>query len=410
MTDIENLKHLNSGIKVVESDEGFNLHNLWGEDAFYCLIQKKDIALVSKLIFPPQLSAVIHTDKHLLEFIYAPIEESEKLLKRHFVFHYDNAKFEMYFGLQSDAVIALAKGLNETGESRTDCRNLYKFRDYHNRKKFPKDLRKYYEHRKPYSFYIKSNVDVAKLDIVNFCKHVNFYMRFFDRDSPSILTHALPDLSVEKYEKPCLLSKKQFPSDIIGCKFDPVLIDLFEIAENTGAIRLRYLFYYQVLEYCAYYSLTDELKRKIQNIINRPDIISSSESYSKQLIDSFKDYFKTNDDKQKLEHFIHQNCEVDDFRHEIECNLSYFAKDISFEGGFVLSALIDDKVDFNKPQPQLKKTLVDRLDKIRNVLVHIRESRENKVILPSLKNHRQLRPYLYLIHRIAEIAAINFSK
>ena len=50
------------------------------------------------------------------------------------------------------------------------------------------------------------------------------------------------------------------------------------------------------------------------------------------------------------------------------------------------------------------------IDIIRNVLVHVRESRENLVIKPTHRNSVLLRPYLYLLRRIAEIVVIKFEE
>ena len=52
----------------------------------------------------------------------------------------------------------------------------------------------------------------------------------------------------------------------------------------------------------------------------------------------------------------------------------------------------------------------ERLEKIRNVLVHARESRENCVILPSEENDNKLLPYLCLIRRIAETIAFRYNQ
>ena len=49
------------------------------------------------------------------------------------------------------------------------------------------------------------------------------------------------------------------------------------------------------------------------------------------------------------------------------------------------------------------------IEKIRNVLVHLRESRENKVILPTEHNDQLLTPYLFVLRRIAEKVAMQFE-
>lgn len=78
-----------------------------------------------------------------------------------------------------------------------------------------------------------------------------------------------------------------------------------------------------------------------------------------------------------------------------------------FDGGLKIPALISEKETFDTEPKGLVKTAKSNIEKIRNVLVHLRESRENKVILPTPKNNNLLIPYLHLIQRIAEKIAIQ---
>ena len=103
-------------------------------------------------------------------------------------------------------------------------------------------------------------------------------------------------------------------------------------------------------------------------------------------------------------------CDFDDIKNEFLCNPKSFYIDINFDGGFILSSILKDEAEIENPPKDIMKKVVDRLDKVRNVLVHIRESRENKVILPTRKNHNQLYAYVFLLRRIAEKVAFNFEK
>ena len=117
---------------------------------------------------------------------------------------------------------------------------------------------------------------------------------------------------------------------------------------------------------------------------------------------------------------------VEDISYEIQSNLKYFSKDIEFDGHFKLPALITDEKIFDKIFSGTKETkekkkekerlrlelinsISDRIERIRNVLVHIRESRENKVIYLTRNNNRKLLPYLYLIRRMSEIIAMKYN-
>lgn len=172
---------------------------------------------------------------------------------------------------------------------------------------------------------------------------------------------------------------------------------------------MKYIFYYQVLEYCSYYYLNEDLKRKLNNVVKNPDIINNSDYYSKILVEEFKNYFKANDDRQKLEKLIKGYCSYSDIKNEIIANAEYFSKDLEFEGGFKLDALINSEKEAKNPHKDILKSIVERVDKIRNVLVHIRESRENKVILPTKKNNHLLIPYLFLVRRLAETISIKYG-
>ena len=69
----------------------------------------------------------------------------------------------------------------------------------------------------------------------------------------------------------------------------------------------------------------------------------------------------------------------------------------------------EKKKERDRVKSQLITSIADRIERIRNVLVHIRESRENKVILPTRTNNRKLIPYMYLVRRIAETVAMRYQ-
>lgn len=80
---------------------------------------------------------------------------------------------------------------------------------------------------------------------------------------------------------------------------------------------------------------------------------------------------------------------------------------MQFDGGFVLKKLFNTVDEIDNPQPDIMKSIRERIDKLRNVMVHVRESRENKVIFPTRHNTNLLTPYMYLIRRIAEVVAYS---
>ena len=127
------------------------------------------------------------------------------------------------------------------------------------------------------------------------------------------------------------------------------------------------------------------------------------------MIDTFKDNFSQRDDSSKLKKTIEDSCTIDDLRHEIECNVEYFCQEITFDGGLIVPKLLNSKEDLSALGNPHLISIKENIEKIRNVLVHLRESRENKVILPTKKNDALLTPYLYCVKRLAEKLAIQFE-
>lgn len=122
-----------------------------------------------------------------------------------------------------------------------------------------------------------------------------------------------------------------------------------------------------------------------------------------------KDHFSQKDDSIKLEKTITENVSIEDIKNEIEANKEYFATDLEFEGGLKVNKILKDALSIESLKGDDLILIKKNIEKIRNVLVHLRESRENKVILPTKSNDQQLLPYLFVLRRIAEKVAINFK-
>ena len=403
-------KKNNPGVNLVFETEHINVEHLWSDSTFMCRFKiDEDFECLENLFLPLELAAIYHTDSKTIEFIYAPIGKDDKLVNRKFSFYYKGLEFIAEFKEPSESLILLANGFREVGiGTLTNYRNLSKFRDYYKQESMPNFVKNYFGEKTPIVFSINGPFDKIDLDFVGFSKNLNFYLDYHDRKSPWILIYE-QERDAEKYKVPCYNNDVEFPSVINTREIDPVLVDLFGVAKMTSNYRLKFLFYFQVLEYCSYYHLTEEFKKKLTNIIKRPDLLVNSSYYGKLITEEFKDNFKLNDDSAKLEKLIFEYISLDDIKMEIFDNSEYFIKDITFDGGFVISALISKIEELDTPSKHILKTIKTNVEKIRNVLVHIRESRENKIILPTKRNTNLLLPYLHLVKRIAEKVAIQYE-
>lgn len=383
---------------------------LWQDDTFVCRIPKStNFSILKDIILPKELSALFNKETKVLEFIFSPLKPDENFLPRKTKFYFKNIEFETEYSEPSEALELIAKGFIEIDiNSETNYRNLRFFRDFYKQENLSEYGKMFFKEKNPISFKVKGSFDKINNDFVGLSKHLNVYSRFYDRKAPVIIIFENQGEKT-KHELPCLTNLDTFPENIIMKEIDPVLIDLFHIANETSNIRLKYIFYYQILEYCAYYHLNDDLKRNLNNILKNPDLISNYNNYSRLIIEEFKNNFKNNDDKLKLAKLVTDYCTYEEIKYEIKCNQQSFIEDIEFDGGFILSSILKDERDIEDPPKDIMPKIVDRIDRIRNVLVHIRESRENKIILPTKKNNNQLFAYVFLLRRIAERIAFKFD-
>ena len=112
----------------------------------------------------------------------------------------------------------------------------------------------------------------------------------------------------------------------------------------------------------------------------------------------------------RLERLMADLCSLEDIKEELLINETYFTQDLVFDGGYVAEKIFNNKKEIESGGfTDMWSVIRKRLEKIRNVLVHARESRENVVIKPTQKNMQLLNPYLYLIRKIAEVVIIKYG-
>ncbi|WP_029036684.1 hypothetical protein [Salinimicrobium xinjiangense] len=401
------LKENNPKIEIEIKDDVFHILNPWNDKSVSFVLKKgQRLSSLEHITFPEQLVALFNKNKSELEFIYGPIDKQSNLVTRSFDFIFKGEKFYCSFDGFSDSLKLIAKSFKENStESQTDYRHLRFLRDLLT-DNFYKD---FFKETINTSFYVTGNFELIDFDFVGLSKSLNFYMSFFDRGTPKIVIHA-KEYEEEKYKNPCLNELfDTFPKTINSTNIDSTLLDTFMVANQTENVRLKFIFYFQVLEYASYYYLDKKIQDKIRKTMNDPEIYDKSDYFSKTLIEELKDHFSQKDDSTKLEKTILENCSIKDIQNEIEVNKDFFSKDLEFEGGLKINRILKGEHAIENLKEGDLILIKNNIERIRNVLVHLRESRENKVILPSQKNNHKLLPYLYLIRRIAEKVAINFS-
>lgn len=414
-SNVTAFKANNPSLEIEEKDGKYIFKKLWNDDTFVCIFKESEnFAFLNNIILPEELICIFHKNEDLLEYIFAPIPPKLPCIQKKFTFNFNGISFECYFSKSTKTLEALARSfieIEDAGESQH--RNLRVFRDYFLRDTLHKRFSEYFKDKEPISFFVKGEVSKIGFDFVKLSKHINFYLDFFDRNSPYINIITKKEESVlEDYKMPCYSLIDSFPKIVNAQTINPIILDIILLANRTSNIRLKYLFYYQILEFCSYYYLDADAKKKLTCILSNPDISSRAEGYSNIIIEQLRDYVKNRDDSSRLKKIVTDCCDWNDIKLEINENMGYFSGNVLFDGGFKLDAIMQDCNSPSEPSNTtvILKNVSQNMENIRNVLVHLRESRENEVILPTKRNDNNLKPYLFLLRRIAEKVAIRFEQ
>jgi hypothetical protein len=107
-------------------------------------------------------------------------------------------------------------------------------------------------------------------------------------------------------------------------------------------------------------------------------------------------------DEAKLSKIVETRCFPEVVWKELQQDLSYFSKKQEFDGGFNIEPFISADMTFESFSAMWIPKTPDTLRKIRNALVHGRESRLGASISPTEANEIKIRPWIPVIRRIAE--------
>lgn len=245
------LKKNNPEIVYSLKDNEYKIENVWNDESISLKFKKgSKISFLQNLVFPEQLFAVFHKNSNKIEFIYSLVDSDSKLFNRSFDFIFRNENFKCFFAEMSQDLKTIAASFVENNiESATDYRNLRFLRDVLTHKYFKNIFKKH----KIASFTIEGNFENINFDFVNLSKSLNFYMTYFDRDTPKIIIYEKVH-GDDEYKKGCFYELfDSFPKKINSVSIDATLLDTFMVANLTDNVRLKFIFYFQILEYSSYY-------------------------------------------------------------------------------------------------------------------------------------------------------------
>lgn len=401
-----------SKVKIV--DDSICVTNPWNDDSLSFFLENWNeelmIPILNNVILPPRFTAVYHVNAKTMEFIYTLLSEDDVCTARKFSFRLDRRLYSCEFGESSGEVLALAASSLFIKQSKTEFRNLNLLRDYlvskNNHQKGRKagkskkaaPAKDTFANMKPISFFVRGFRRYDEGEMINVSKHINFLTYYYDRNCPWIIVHT-PQTESDT-PKQLQFIETAFPEKIITKSYNPLLLDLAVEARKVGP-RLQFIYYFQILEYAAFYYVEDEVKRQLLTIINSPDIHSNSDKYVSRILDAISTSTRI-DEEHKMPKVVKSACRPDDIWKEVQQNIPYFSKTQKFDGGFVVEPLIAESTNFENFCAMWHPKTVNTINSIRNALVHGREKKSGSVIIPTPLNDSLIQPWVSVIGRMAE--------
>ena len=366
----------------------------WGDDTIELRVPEESEFLVDALNavrLPPRFTAIWHEDNKEFEIIFTAMPIEEELQSRGFEFRFGDHDYKCAFGLASQRLRSIALASRPLGPpSQTNYRNLQSFHILeHSQEKHPDSRSEQYGD--PTSFWISGIKEYNESYLIELARILNFYMGYFDRESPRILVHDVP--ARLRHPHPERYPSGEFPEIIQSRDIDQHLLSLWESASFPGGdVFLRFIHYYQILEYAAFYYVRDDLMQTIQRVLTAPDSAARPQAAARQILEAM--VAERAQDETKITEVIRRCVDPDELWRELDNNRKAFSESVAMDGGFQLPAIMSASESLNDFKATWYSRYPSALQRIRNALVHARESRQSTMIAPTRSNQEMLLPWL----------------
>ena len=242
------------------------------------------IDALNQIVLPPRFTAIWHRDSRDLEVIWGAIPRSRPECQRSFRFHFDGQDYICEFASASERlnrIVECASALEAVSD--TNFRNLVLIKEVLGRmKQVPAEpvLADYVFT----SFWIRA-IELTDSAVVRLVRHLNFYMKYFDRDTPCIIVHDEnpPD---RKSEIPVQFVNGSFPVEMGARSLNDHLLALWENTVTAPDPFRRYLYNFQILEYAAFYFLQEKLERQLKKIICAPEAFANPQAAAEKALEA----------------------------------------------------------------------------------------------------------------------------
>ena len=376
------------------------IKNPWGDSSLAIEIPEvlKDfVEKLNNIFLPERFSAIWHEDTKDFEVIFTPYKISsgfKEIEKRVFKIRHQSREYECGFGPSSETLLMIAANAKRIDQSVTLYRNLLPFQDFTRFQNFSKAKKKNIKNPfgNPLSFWIR-DIEWNDDKILYLVNLLNFYMAYYDRKSPIILTHS-PQLENIISQKQTRFIADQYPNQINYRKIDDNLLHYWR-ASRDGDPPRRFLYSFRIIEYASFYFLEASVRNSIKQALASPNALDDLNLMTERVLGAVQE--AKLQDSQKFEAVLKETVKPHVLWDEISQNLDSFSTKTEFDGGFVIEPMVGpdwDKEIFSvKGIPIFSGTIRN----IRNALSHGRDQRTSKVIMPTSHNFVRLQPWASLL-------------
>jgi hypothetical protein len=356
---------------------------------------------LNQILMPPRLSAIYHLDRKELEVLFTArtlSDELKVLSTRKFSFHFRGKDLRCEFATSSDRLLLLAKHALYPQNSETGFRNLQSFTQYLELEGNATNSAKLLletQFAEPLCFFIRG-IDWHDEETLEVIRHISFYLNYYDSKSPYVIIH--PPTDKAAINPKVRYIHGAFPDKISSRELNPILLSFWYAALDAEPEK-KFLYYYRIIEFVASNYLKNEKLGQVRRILSMPDLASRIELAVDDLVGLIRE--EKPDTVNRFKAVVLELADKKALWQEICENSQAFTKPIKFEGGFELPNLLEDVSDISKLSTGVLLSLAGFLRDIRHALSHGGEAQAGRLILPTARNLKMLRPWVHVIQTIA---------
>lgn len=368
----------------------------WGDSSLAILIPEDDEALLRELsavLLPPRYSAIYHKETKRVEVIWTAYKlsaDQQEIVGREFALRLRGKTHKCAFGQSSEVLLEIARHWGMLMMSNTEFRNLRAFTGYLRAKAgMGGETEPYGE---PISFWI-DDVEWDEESFLDLARHINFYLSYYDSESPVITIHSLA--SGDEINPRSRYVEGKFPAKIVSKPLRPTLL-VFYSAAFSGDAASNFLNLYRIIEFVSYGYRHEAAHKLIQSILNRPSALDDVDRSASELLMVLRE-MKLEREQDAILKLLQEVIQPDRLWMEVCQNMALFSKPTKFEGDLQIKALVSAKHTLDTFKAHGVSDFARAITEIRNALAHARDSKTAKTILPTSRNFELLQPWLHLI-------------